>query len=65
MGVLTDSGDDGIYTDCTLQAADGIDSAMNLVKRFSERVRDLIKRDKLDCFLVPDPLEGHAGYICA
>lgn len=63
--MLTDGGDDGIYTDHALKAADGIDAAMNLVKRFSERVRDLVKRDELDCFLVSDPFEGHAGYICA
>ena len=65
MGVLSICGNDRIHTDHALMAADGIESAMDLVKCFSERVRDLVKRDQLDCILVSNPFQWHAGHVCA
>ena len=64
VGVLPQRCNNGIDADLALKSADGIDAAMDLVEYLSERVRDLVKRDELDCILVPDPLKGHAGYIC-
>lgn len=43
--VMPLGGNNGIYTDHALTAAQGINTAVNFVKCFSERVRDLIKRD--------------------
>ena len=65
MGVLALGGNNGIDADDTLLAAECIDAAVDPVKRFSERVRDLVKRDQPDCFLVSDPFQWHTGYICA
>ena len=65
MGIVPVRGNDRIDTDRTLAAADGVDSTTDLVKRFSEGVRDLVKRDKPDRFLVADPFQRHTGYICA
>ena len=45
VGVLPQRGNDGIDADHALKSADGIDAAMDLVERFSERVTDLVKRD--------------------
>ena len=65
VGMSSKRGDNGIHTDHALTASDGIDTAVHVVKRFSKRVRHLVKRDQPDCVLVSDPLQGHAGYICA
>ena len=65
VGVLSVRGNNGIDTDNTLTAANGIDAAMDFVKPFSQGVGDLVKRDQLDCVLVTDPLQWHSGYICA
>jgi len=64
MGMLSGRGDDGIDTDNAAVATDGIDAAVDVVKGFSERVANLVKRDEPDRFLVSDPLQGHAGYVC-
>jgi hypothetical protein len=45
MWVLTERSDDGVDADHALAAADRIDPTMDLVKRFSQRVRDLVKCD--------------------
>ena len=65
VGVLAKRGDNCIHTDYALMATDGIDTAMDVVKCFSERVGDLVKRDQPDCVLVSDPFQWHTGYICA
>ena len=38
--------------------------AVASVETITEGVRDLVKRDQPDCFLVSDPFQGHSGYIC-
>ena len=65
MGMMALGGNNGVDTDHALATADRIYTTVDLVERFSERVRDLVKRDQPDCFLVSDPLQWHAGYICA
>jgi hypothetical protein len=43
--VLAVGSDNGVDTDDALAAAECVDTAMDVVERFSESVRDLIKRD--------------------
>ena len=58
-------GNNGIDADYALTTAERVNTAVYMVKRFSEGVRDLLKRDQPDCFLVSDPFQWHTGYICA
>ena len=65
VGMLAVGGNDGVNTDNTLTIAYCVKTAVDLVEPFSERVADLVKCDQLDCVLVSNPLQWHAGYVCA
>ena len=45
MGMLALGGDNGIDTDHALAAIECVNATVDMVKRFSEGVRDLAKRD--------------------
>ena len=45
MWMLAEGGNDGVNADHALAAADRVDPPVDFIKRFSERVRDLVKCD--------------------
>ena len=63
--MLTLRGDNGVDDDLALAATQCIDAAMDVIKRPSQGVTNLVKRYQLDCILVTKPFQWHTGYICA